>query len=91
MLTRLLLWLVIGLILGLLAAAANLAPARSGKGRWLAAPALGAVVALAGSLLTSVLLDDMFATYAAIWLPIAAFGVAWLASGGRRAPAGSKQ
>lgn len=75
MLTRALLWLAIGLALGLIATAAGLAPARWGSRRWLAASALGASVALVGGLLASIILDDIFATYAAILLPIAVIGV----------------
>lgn len=83
MLTRLLLWLAIGLALGLLASAAGLIPAHWGSRRWLAAPALGAVlgavVAVVGGLLASIILDDIFATFVAIWLPIVALGVVWAA------------
>lgn len=90
MLSRLLLWLVFGLALGLLATAAGLAPAAWGSRRWLVAPALGAIVALVGGLLASIILDDIFATYAAILLPIVAFGVVWAVSGRRRAGVDSR-
>lgn len=94
MLSRLLLWLVFGLALGRLATAAGLAPAAWGSRRWLVAPALGAalgaIVALVGGLLASIILDDIFATYAAILLPIVAFGVVWAVSGRRRAGVDSR-
>lgn len=83
MLTRLLLWLVFGLVLGLVATAAELAPARWASQRRLAVIALGAVlgavVAVIGGLLASIILDDIFATYVAIWLPIVTLGVVWVA------------
>ena len=87
MLSRAMFWLVIGLALGLLAAAARLPLARWSNRRWLAAPAFGAIVALVGGGLGSLIFDDIFATYAAIWLSVAAFGVValldkWRAIGG---------
>jgi len=78
MLALSLVWLGIGALVGVAATVARLAPVgvawRRGW-RWLAAPLLGALVALValgGGWLAALLLDHVFATCAAVWLCVAA-------------------
>lgn len=80
-----LVWLAAGALLGLIARAARLAPGR----RWQAS-LLGALVALGGGWLATLLLDQVFATCAALWLCVAAVvGVGLLAR--RSAAAGARR
>lgn len=74
MLALVLLWLAIGALLGALAVLARLAPRRWGAWRWLALPALGGVVALAGGWLSAALVDHLFASCVAIWLCVVVVG-----------------
>jgi uncharacterized membrane protein YeaQ/YmgE (transglycosylase-associated protein family) len=78
MLPLLLIWLVAGLLIGAVAVAARLAPPRWQRWRWLALPALGAVVALVGGWLGALLLDHLFASFVAVWLSVAVVGAAAL-------------
>ncbi|HEY7849900.1 MAG TPA: hypothetical protein VIC27_07520 [Ktedonobacterales bacterium] len=78
MLPLLLIWLVAGLLIGVVAVVARLTPARWRRWRWLALPALGAAAALAGGWLGALLLDRIFASFVAIWLSVAVVGAAAL-------------
>jgi uncharacterized membrane protein YeaQ/YmgE (transglycosylase-associated protein family) len=78
MLALSLIWLALGALLGLLAVAARLTPPRWERRRWLALPALGALVALAGGWLGGLLLDHLFASFVAIWLSVAVVGAVGL-------------
>jgi|SRR6266516_7353533 len=69
-------WLLIGLLIGALANAAKLRPAAWVHGGRLGMPGLGALVALFGGWLGTLLLGTLFATATAIW--IAVLGVALL-------------
>jgi hypothetical protein len=72
MLTLSLLWLGLGVIIGLAALAAQLAPPRWGGWRWLALPALGAVASLLGGWLGALLFDRVQASLVAVWVCIPA-------------------
>lgn len=76
MLALSLVWLGIGALVGLIAVVARLAPVSASRNwggwGWLAAPLLGALVALVAGWLAQLLLDHVFATCAAVWLCIAA-------------------
>lgn len=74
MLALSLIWLAIGLVVGALGVAARLTPARWQRRRWLALPALGAVAALAGGWLGTLLLGHIFASFVAIWLSVGVIG-----------------
>lgn len=65
-----LIWLGLGIVIGLAALAAQLAPARWGDWRWLALPALGAVAALLGGWLGALLFDRVQASLSAVWVCI---------------------
>jgi hypothetical protein len=78
MLTLSLIWLGLGVVVGLAALAAQLAPPRWGGWRWLALPALGAVAALLGGWLGALLFDRVQASLAAVWASILAVVVAGL-------------
>ena len=70
------LWVVLGLIIGILANAAKLRPATWGRGGWPGMLGLGALVALLGGWLGTWMLGALFATATALW--IAVLGVALL-------------
>jgi hypothetical protein len=70
MLTLSLIWLGLGVVVGLAALAAQLAPPRWGSWRWLALPALGAVAALVGGWLGELLFDRVQASLVAVWVCI---------------------
>ncbi len=77
-----LLWLLVGILVGLLANAARLQPASWGRQRWLVIPGIGALSALIGGWLCVLLLGRYIATPMALW--IAVFGVVlvpWLRYG----------
>jgi hypothetical protein len=69
-------WVLIGLLIGALANAAQLRPAAWARGGRLTLLGLGALVTLLGGWLGTWLLGSLFATATAIW--IAALGVALL-------------
>jgi hypothetical protein len=69
-------WLLIGLLIGALANAAKLRPAAWVRGGRLRMLGLGALLALLGGWLGTLLLGTLFATASAIW--IAVLGVALL-------------
>jgi uncharacterized membrane protein YeaQ/YmgE (transglycosylase-associated protein family) len=69
-------WLLIGLLIGALANAAKLRPAAWVRGGLLRMLGLGALLALLGGWLGTLLLGTLFATASAIW--IAVLGVALL-------------
>jgi len=69
-------WVVLGMLIGVLANAAKLRPAAWGRGGWLALLGLGALVALFGGWLGTWMLGALFATATALW--IAVLGVALL-------------
>jgi hypothetical protein len=71
MLTLSLIWLGLGVVIGGVALAARLTPARWGRLGWLALLALGAVAALLGGWLGSMALDRIEASLVAIWVSIA--------------------
>ena len=73
-----LVWLALGALIGLLTLAARLAPSGAASRDWRTlwrqprlTPLLGALVALAGGWLATLLLDRIFATCAAVWLSVA--------------------
>ncbi len=69
-------WLLLGLLIGALANAAKLRPTAWARGGRLSLLGLGALVALLGGWLGTLLLGTLFATATAIW--IAVLGVALL-------------
>jgi uncharacterized membrane protein YeaQ/YmgE (transglycosylase-associated protein family) len=69
-------WLLIGLLIGALASAAKLRPTAWGRGGRLGMLGLGALVALLGGWLGTLLLGTLFATATAIWITV--LGVALL-------------
>ena len=64
------LWVVLGLIIGLLANAAKLRPATWGRSGWLGMLGLGALVALLGGWLGTWILGALFATATALWIAV---------------------
>lgn len=88
MLTLSLIWLGLGVVIGLAALAARLAPARWGGRRWLALPALGAVAALLGGWLGALLFDRVQASLVAVWVGIAVVVAAALLARKYSPPAG---
>ncbi len=89
MLALSLIWLALGALLGAVAVAARLIPARGRRWRGLAqASALGALAALGGGWLGALLLDQLFATFVALWLSVAVVAVAGLLA--RRAAASAR-
>ena len=73
-----LIWLGLGVVIGGVALAARLAPARWGRPGWLGVLALGAIAALAGGWLGSTLLDRIEASLVAVWVSILAVSVVGL-------------
>ena len=71
MLLLALLWLGLGAFVGVLAVAARLTPPRWERLRWQVTPALGAVAALVGGWLGALLLDHIFASFAALCVSVA--------------------
>lgn len=73
-----LLWLLIGLVVGVLALAARLLLTARGSRRqgWLLLLALGALSGLLGGWLCALLLGPLFGTAAALWLSVLAVVVA---------------
>lgn len=78
-------WLALGLLLGVVAVAARLTPTRWRRWRWLAMPALGAIAALAGGWLGALFFDRVFASFAALWVSVAVLGATGLLARGRMA------
>ena len=67
-----LLWLALGVVIGALALAARLRPALWGRWGWLMLLGLGALAALLGGWLGTLLLGKLFGTPEAIWIAILA-------------------
>jgi hypothetical protein len=65
-----LLWLVLGLGIGTLAASARLGRHASGKRAWLLMPGIGAAAALLGGILGSLLLSRFYGTATAAWAAV---------------------
>ena len=65
-----LLWLVLGLLIGLLANAARLRPAAWVRGGHLRMLGLGALVALLGGWLGTLVFGALFATATAVWVGV---------------------
>ncbi len=63
-------WLLIGLLIGALASAAKLRPTAWVRGGRLGLLGLGALVALLGGWLGTLLLGTLFATATAIWITV---------------------
>lgn len=70
-----LVWLVLGACVGALAVIARWAPRRWEGRAWWMSPALGAVAALAGGGLATLLLDHIFATLIALSVSVAVLTV----------------
>jgi len=73
-----LLWVVLGLMIGALALAARLLPVSWGRAGWLWMLLLGAGAALLGGLLDTWLSGRLFATAAALWVAVLATVAPWL-------------
>ncbi len=73
-----LIWLMLGLLVGALALAARLRPAAWGRRGWLIVLGLGAAAGVIGGLLGSLLLSRLFGTPTALWVAILAIFLAWL-------------
>jgi hypothetical protein len=83
-----LIWLALGLLMGALALAARLRPAAWGRRGWLLLPGVGALAALLGGWLGTLLLSKLFGTSTALWVAILTVFLPWLverlrARGGR--------
>ena len=79
-----LLWLLVGILVGLLANAARLQPASWERRRWLVVPGIGALSALIGGWLGTLLLGRYVATVMALWIAVLAVTlVPWLLRGCR--------
>ncbi|MGH7635455.1 MAG: hypothetical protein ACRENC_17100, partial [Gemmatimonadaceae bacterium] len=65
-----LIWLVIGLLLGVLACGAKLRPATWGKRVWLIMPGIGMLSALGGGWLGAWLFGSQYATLTALWVGV---------------------
>jgi uncharacterized membrane protein YeaQ/YmgE (transglycosylase-associated protein family) len=66
-----LLWILIGLVIGVLANAVRRHPASWGRQGWLYLPAVGALLSLLGGWLGALLLGALFATATAILAAVA--------------------
>ena len=66
------LWLALGVVVGALALAARLRPAAWGRQGWLMLLGVGALAALLGGWLGTLLLGKMFGTPEALWIAILA-------------------
>ena len=78
MLLLLLLWLALGILCGALALAARMRPAAWGRWGWLLLLGLGALAALLGGWLGTLLLSKLFGTPAALWVAVLAVALPWL-------------
>src|SRR2546425_4442997 len=63
-------WLLLGLLIGLLAVPAKLWPASWGRKKWSAILSIGALAALGGGWLGTLLLGRFFATGVALWIAV---------------------
>jgi hypothetical protein len=68
MLVLSLVWLLLGIIIGLLGIAAKLWPTPWGKRAWLILPAIGIVAVLASGWLGTLLLGKLLASAVALWV-----------------------
>jgi uncharacterized membrane protein YeaQ/YmgE (transglycosylase-associated protein family) len=73
-----LLWFVLGLVVGALAQAARLRPVAWGRSGWFWMLLLGAGSALLGGLLDTWLAGRLFATATALWVAVLATVAPWL-------------
>jgi len=73
-----LLWLALGVAIGALALPARLRPASWGRQGWLMLLGLGALAALLGGWLGTLLLGKLFGTPAALWVAVLAVFLPWL-------------
>ncbi|HEY6539570.1 MAG TPA: hypothetical protein VIZ18_01475 [Ktedonobacteraceae bacterium] len=65
-----LLWVALGLLIGVLANAAKLRPATWGRGGWPVMLGLGALAALLGGWLGTWVFSALFATATALWIAV---------------------
>jgi uncharacterized membrane protein YeaQ/YmgE (transglycosylase-associated protein family) len=70
-----LLWLVIGVLVGALAAGARLRPARWSKRGWLTMPGVGMVSSLFGGWLGAWLFGSQYGTVTALWVGVMGVGL----------------
>ncbi len=73
-----LVWLALGACIGALDIPAGWTPPRWGRHLWWATPALGAVAALIGGWISTLLLDHIFATLMALCVSVAIITMAAL-------------
>jgi len=66
-----LLWLLLGILIGLLVAAAQLLPSSWQQHRWLCLSILGALTATVGGLVGILLVGRPLATWMALWFAVA--------------------
>ena len=71
-------WLALGILCGALALAARLRPGAWGRWGWLMLLGLGALAALLGGWLGTLLLSKLFGTPAALWVAVLAVALPWL-------------
>ncbi|HLG62076.1 MAG TPA: hypothetical protein VKY19_09100 [Ktedonosporobacter sp.] len=70
MLVLILIWLLIGILAGLLATAGRLQPSSWSRRGWLYMAGIGAATAFCGGLLGTFLLGRYFATAMALWIAV---------------------
>lgn len=73
-----LIWLALGVLMGVLALAARLRPASWGRQGWLLLLGVGALAALLGGWIGALLLGRLFGTPTALWVGILAVVLPWL-------------
>jgi hypothetical protein len=73
-----LIWLALGLVVGVLGLGARLRPVVWGRWGWLIVMGIGALAALLGGWLGALLLGKLFGTPAALWVAILAVFLPWL-------------
>ncbi len=83
MLVLSLIWLVIGLLIGLLACGARLRPMLWGRRGWLVMLAIGMASALLGGWLGVWLFGPQFATMTALWIGVVGVYLPWLLARGK--------
>ena len=83
MLSLSILWVVLGLAIGLLAVAAGLGPTRSGPNNWRILLVIGVLAGLAGGWLGTLLFGRFFGTATSAWIAVLAVVVIPWAAGRR--------
>ncbi|HEY7355736.1 MAG TPA: hypothetical protein VH590_04685 [Ktedonobacterales bacterium] len=73
-----LIWLALGVLMAALALAARLRPAAWGSRGWLLLLGVGALAALLGGWIGTLLLGRLFGTPTALWVAILAVALPWL-------------